>query len=338
MKTRFSYSLIIILAVTFFSVSPASGREKLPREVTVASVTLMSMFGSPNDPIGTTADERIERVIERMKEAAEYNPDIICLPEVFVHTGLPNNPPAPETAEDMSGPIVRRFAGFAHDHNCYVICPMYTRHNGHVFNAAVLIDRKGNVVGEYDKIHPTEGEIEGGITPGPVDPPVFKTDFGTIGMMICFDANWPDKWRRLKEKGAEIVFWPSAFAGGKMMNSLAISNRYYIVSSTRYQPARLVDMTGEDIFGNGRLQPWFCTTINLDRKIFHWDYQGEKFNNIQAKYGNKIGYEIAHPEGWFILESRSADVSIAEVAREFSLVGYDSYIKRATAAQDKVRP
>ena len=38
-----------------------------------------------------------------------------------------------------------------------------------------------------------------GITPGAIVPPVFKTDFGLIGIQICFDAHWPEQWRSLKE-------------------------------------------------------------------------------------------------------------------------------------------
>ena len=153
--------------------------------------------------------------------------------------------------------------------------------------------------------------------------------------MICFDAFWPDPWSRLKKKGAEIVFWTSAFAGGKIINALALMNGYYIVTCTRYQPARLIDITGEDIFSNGRLEPWFCAPVNLDRKIFHWDFQADEFKKIQAKYGDLIGYKIAHPEGWFILESRSNDIRLDDIIKEYGLVTLDEYIERATRAQDK---
>ncbi len=312
-------------------------RQRLPREVMIASVTLMSEFGSEYNAPGTTVEERIEAMLARMEAAAAYNPDIICLSEVFAHTGIAGLPPKYEIAETPPGPITSRFAAFAKKHNCWVICPVYTKRNGLVYNAAVLIDRQGRIAGEYDKIHPTEGEIEAGIAPGPVDPPVFETDFGKIGMMICFDANWYGDWQKLADKGAEIVFWPSAFAGGKMINALALTCGYYIVTCTRHQPARIVDMTGEDIASNGRLQSWFAATINLDTKVFHWDFQDDEFRAIQKKYGDTIGYRIAHPEGWFLLESRSSDVSIDSVMREFGLVTFPQYIARATRAQDRAR-
>ena len=329
------FPLVLLIFFCVMGAFPARA-EKLPREVTIASVTLMSQFGSPHDTMGETVEERIERTLERMEETVAYEPDIVCLSEVFAHTGLPDLPPVSERADEAPA-ILKRFAVFARDHNCWVICPVYTNQAGKVYNAAVLIDRNGRIVGEYDKIHPTEGEIEAGIAPGPINPPVFETDFGTIGMMICFDANWPDDWRKLKENGAEIVFWPSAFAGGKIINALALMNGYHIVSCTRYQPARLIDINGEDIASNGRLQSWFVDTINLDRKIFHWDFQADEFRRIQDKYGDKIGFRIEHPEGWFILESRSPDITIDGIMKEYGLVTYDEYIARATRAQIEAR-
>ena len=73
--------------------------------------------------------------------------------------------------------------------------------------------------GEYRKIHPTIGEMNSGVMPGPLNPPVFQTDFGAVGAQICFDIEWPDGWRKLREAGAEMVFWPSAFAGSASTKS-----------------------------------------------------------------------------------------------------------------------
>ena len=322
MKKSVSAVMLVLMLSLAVAAKPSHGQSvksgRLPREVWIASVTMM-----PHPSVlGKTVDERIAMMLDRMEETAAYNPDIVCLTEVFAHTAFSGLPPLEEIAEEVPGPITRTFAAFAKKHSCYVICPIYTKRGGHFYNASVLIDRKGNVVGEYDKIRPTEGEIKRGITPGPVDPPVFETDFGKIGMQICFDANWPDGFRRLKEKGAEIVFWSSAFAGGRMINSLAMEFKYYIVTCTRYQPARIVDMTGVDLCANGRLQPWLCASVNLDREVFHWDFQADEFRAIQAKYGDKIGFSIEHPEGWFVLESLSPEISLDAIIDEYDLVNY----------------
>ena len=50
-------------------------------------------------------------------------------------------------------------------------------------------------------------EIDGGVTPGDALP-VFETDFGTIGMMICWDVTFPEAARTLAKQGAEVIFLP----------------------------------------------------------------------------------------------------------------------------------
>ena len=91
--------------------------------------------------------------------------------------------------ETVPGPTTKRLSRWAKEHKCYVICPILIRDNDRTYNAAIVIDRQGRIIGRYCKIRPTEGELNRGICPGPKDPPVFETDFGTIGIQICFDVN-----------------------------------------------------------------------------------------------------------------------------------------------------
>ena len=91
----------------------------------------------------------------------------------------------------------------------------------------------------FHKVHPTSTEVipgtyfkSGGITPGPIKSAVCKTDFGTIGMQICADADWTDGWHSLKEEGAEIVCFPSQGPYSNTLRNRAWVNHYYIVSAT----------------------------------------------------------------------------------------------------------
>lgn len=143
------------------------------------------------------------------------------------------------TAENGTGNIIAPFQAFAKKHRCHVICPIYTLDNGKYYNAA--IDRLGEKIGEYRKIRLTVDEMENGLTPGPLDPPVFKMDFGVVGIRICYDIEWPEGWQRLRGKGAEVVFWPSAFAAGKKVNAKAWENQYPVVSSTRKDTTKIID-------------------------------------------------------------------------------------------------
>ena len=310
---------------------PERHGRRLPREVWVASICQAGLSAkSPSDMIG--------KVLKRMEETVPMQPDVICLPECLHVANQPNRPPLTKSAEVPIGSISRPFAKFARQHRCNVIFPIYTNGTGRYYNAAVVIDRAGRYVGEYRKINPTEGELKKGIAPGPIDPPVFQLDFGTIGVQICFDINWHENWKRLAAKGAEIVFWPSAFAGGEMLNGLAWNNKYYVVSSTRIQATKIVDVLGDDIVSTGRFGEWICTPINLDVAVVQGYQYMQKLEQARAKYGRRINVKTKHVEAWAALESLSADVSVPEILKEFDIETSRDMLARNTRLQNDKRP
>ncbi len=307
-------------------------RQRLPREVWIATVSQERLHA--RDP-----DEMIQLMIARMKELASYEPDIICLPEVFPFVNLAvGRPPLEQSAEVPIGQFSEPFARFARDQNCYIVCPIYTKHEGRYYNSAIFIDRAGRLLGQYHKMHPTVGEMERGVTPGPLDPPVFQTDFGLIGAQICFDIEWQDGWRKLAKAGAEIVFWPSAFAGGRAVNTKAWQNQYCVVSSTRKDTSKICDITGEELARTGRWDTWACAAVNLEKVFLHtWPFC-QRFKDIYRKYGRKVRIRTFHEEEWSVIESRSLEVRIADVMAEFELVGYRDYIAAAEQEQRRRRP
>ena len=309
-------------------------RPRLPREVWVAGICQARLRAE-------NYREMIGKMLARMEEVVPMRPDIVCLPEAFPFVGLPGGirPSLEEVAEEPIGSISEPFAAFARKHGCYVVCPIYTVEAGRYYNSAVIIDRQGQCAGEYRKINPTEGELEKGITPGPVEPPVFQTDFGTIGVQICYDINWYENWRKLRDAGAEIVFWPSAFAGGMMLNSLAWMNKYYVVSSTRFEhPTKIVDPLGEDVVATGRGGEWVCAPINLDRAVIQSMGEIRKLEKVRAKYGDRVHVKILHVEALASIESLSPDVSVSEVLKEFGIETSVDMIARNTGLQDAKRP
>ena len=306
---------------------------RLPREVSIASISQEGLQAR-------SVEEMVGKMLERMEAFVPMHPDIVCLPEAFPYVNLASGRlPAPDRAESPPGPVSEPFADFARRHGCYVICPITTREDGRFYNAAVLFDRAGEMIGEYRKTRLTMDEMAGGLTPGPVDPPVFTTDFGTIGIQICFDIEWLDGWRRLREKRAEIVFWPSAFAGGQKLNMLACLYHYVVVSSTRKSTTKIVDISGEEIASTGMWDPkGVCAPVNLDKAFLHtWPHQ-KAFEAIRARYGRRISIRTYHEEEWTVIESRSPEVKVADVIAEFDLETYENMVARATAAQTERRP
>jgi predicted amidohydrolase len=228
---------------------------RLPREVWIASISLKGLW--PEE----TIEKRIKDVFDRMESVYAFEPDIICLPETFQFSWVNEPKKLEDIAEDETtpGPVTSRLAEIAKRQNCYIVCPIITKNGDRFFNSSILINRQGKIDGVFHKVHPTDTEIlpevyykGGGVTPGPLRPPVFKTDFGTIGMQICMDAAWTESWRSLKGDGAEIVFFPSQATYADTLVHHAWLNHYYIVSSTG-DDARIIDLTGDIIASDGDL-------------------------------------------------------------------------------------
>ena len=306
-----------------------------PREVWVGALTMDEM--RPRNQ-----EEAVSLTLERMDRLAPQKPDIVCLTETFPMAALRPSPPYSQLAEPVPGPTTTRIGAWARAHNAYVICPIHERAEGKIFNTAVLVDRGGRVAGSYRKIHVVESEMEAGASCGRAAPAAIQTDFGRIGIQICFDVNWPEEWATLKRDGAEIVFWPSAYPGGRALYPLAWRNIYPIVSVPWYRPgvAEVIDLTGDVVASSGRWEPWVCAPVNLEKGLFHTDFHIGKVRRLEARYGRGVRIKWLHLEHWFALEVLAKDLTVAQLKAEFGLVPLDEYLARATAAQqaDRKRP
>ena len=292
-----------------------------PREVWVMSMVKTGLKES---------QDIVPGMIDRIRIMSSHKPDIICLPEAF--TGV-----SAKDAEEVPGYTTNMLAAIAKELECYIICPIHTKKGGRVFNSAILIDRKGELAGQYDKIHPVSVESKRGVTPGSSPPPVFKTDFGTIGIQICFDINWVEEWKSLKEQGAEIVFWPSAYPAGRMLPSYAWLFKYYIVGSSWRDPATIYDITGDLIASSGQYEHWAFARLNLEKAFLEITDYDEKLNAIKKKYGRKVFIRYYHDEDWVTIESRSPDLKISEILNEYKLVPHWTYIKNEEKEQERYR-
>jgi predicted amidohydrolase len=268
-----------------------------------------------------------EDTMSRLDQAAEFRPDIACLPEVFPR----------RAAEPVPGPVTDRLARWAQQHSSYVLFGMKTIDSGAIYNSAILIDRHGKIIGQYNKMHPTEGELKEGATPGGTEAPVFETDFGAIGIQICFDINWYETWQRLKRKGAKIVFFPSAYPAAQQLSALALVNQFYIVSSATRGSSKVYDITGQVLSSSGHYQPWAAAVLPVGKRLFEMDYHVAKVHEIQKKYGSRVEVVWLHDDDWFTLASVDPDLTVEEIISEFGLTPLDDYRVRAAGAIDKAR-
>lgn len=158
-----------------------------------------------------------EKVCHWMELAhKEHGAELLVFPEA-VTTGFTPNMPVEEFYEligHVPGYETNKVAEVAKKLGVHVVLPMYERgaEKGIVYNSSVLIGDTGDILGTYRKTHPfpTERKEGGGwATPGK-DAPVIDTKLGKIGMIICYDGDFPELSRVLALNGAEIITRPSA--------------------------------------------------------------------------------------------------------------------------------
>jgi len=149
-----------------------------------ATVSLVSYSPVPGDD-----PDRLVKTLEKMgthvREAAALKADLVVFPEICAYLGAPNA----WTFEELDGPTVTAMSEAARANSVYVVIPQATMEGDKRRNSAVLIDRSGEIVGVYHKNVPTHPELGMGIIPG-TETPVFETDFGRVGLTICFDLNY----------------------------------------------------------------------------------------------------------------------------------------------------
>lgn len=197
-------------------------------------------------PQPATLESHVEAYAEQIDRIGATQPDIIALPEFSNISALPQAHGLElwNLAEKIPGPFCEMLADKARAYNSYICAGILEQDGEFIFNTAVLYDRQGNFVGKQRKIHPYWPEEPLGVSPGDTFE-VFQTDFGIIGIMICYDSWWPESARILALKGAEIILFPNAGYEEKILPARAIDNNVYIVASTLNSPAAIVNTRGE---------------------------------------------------------------------------------------------
>ena len=297
----------------------------MPRPVRVTSIS----YGGV--PAGDDHNERaIQAVANLIDEAAQDKPDLVLLPEVFNCLG--SSQPHMEKAERAAGPCVSALRRKAVEHKTYVVCPIFEKRGSRVYNAAILIDRAGQIVGRYHKMFPTIGEIEQGVTPGKTAP-VFETDFGRVGFAICFDLNFRPVGDELARRGVELIGFCSMYRGGPQCAIWAHDCSCYFVSATPGEMSVFVDPLGRELARSWNYCRTVTRTLNLDYAVCHIDYNHLLLPKLKAKYGPAFAFEFESPQADFLLLGNHPTRTVPDILTEFGLETRRAYLERAAGAR-----
>jgi predicted amidohydrolase len=226
------------------------------RPVRVAAINLR-----PHDT--HSADESVGQFVEAIERSVPAGTDVILLPEGITVVGTGKS--YSDVAETLPGPTTERLAKVARAKRAYIAAGIFEREGAAIYNTAVLIDRAGNLIGKYRKVYLPREEIEGGLTPGS-DYPVFRTDFGKVGLMICWDVQYADPARALALRGAEMILMPIWGGNQTLGKARAIENRVFLISSGYDYPTSILDPDGELLAIAREPGTAAAATIDLSRR------------------------------------------------------------------------
>lgn len=176
----------------------------MKRQIKIAGVQMKSKMGDTK--------YNLDKATQLIEEASKMKVDIVCLPELFYSGYHLTKEEFLSVAEKQDGKMFQELSKVAKDKDVYIIgsYPEKIDIPGVIYNSSLMIDNEGKLVGNMRKVY-LWGEERLKFREGRKFP-VFDTPFGKIGMLICYDAEFPEPPRIMALKGAEIIFVPSVWS------------------------------------------------------------------------------------------------------------------------------
>lgn len=198
-------------------------------------------------------DDFRRQVIHYVRNAAEDNAQFLLFPE-FLTTPLLSiggDPVSGNPISKLTGyteDYIALFTELAMQYGMYIIGGTHvTRHGDRLRNTAFLFGPDGSVHTQ-DKLHITPSEVEGWNVQQGDGVRVFDTPFGTIGILTCYDIEFPEIVRIVRAKGADVIFCPSCtdnrhgfYRVRYCCHARAVENQIYVVATGTVGSLRRVD-------------------------------------------------------------------------------------------------
>jgi predicted amidohydrolase len=214
-------------------------------------------------------DATIERMMGFLDLAGRRGSELVVLPEIWTGAGLSTEEAYLDLAEPIPGPTTDLVAPKARKYAMYIVGSMYEREGNQHYNSSPLITPEGEIMGKYWKTHlfdaPNRPDIKGGIRESDhveagTELPVFQTNPAKVGVSVCSDLRFPEVYRELALKGAEVIVCASAFLSPRFdhweffLRARATENQCWVVASGQYgvEPQSGIAFVGRSMV----VDPW----------------------------------------------------------------------------------
>jgi predicted amidohydrolase len=304
-------------------------------EKTVAAIALP-------DGVFASFQETLQEAVRSLTLAAAQGADLAVLPETI---NLLHRTSRPAPLEELALPDWREATSMvceaASRLKIALVLPLLVREGANLVNRFYLLSKDGDSPGFYQKRVPALGEQAAGVRCGSSTP--IHWEGLKVGGAICIDLYYPEiVFAPQLKDGVDLFVIPSLTPGGALLDACALSCGVPVILA--YSPwSRILDRDGTQLAAGGyraetlRMgygSPVLLATINFDAVTLFADFNQEKMRDIAAHYGRRVRIRFSQHNCIFTLESRSPDLSVEEVMRQFGLVSRRDYLARLEAGAD----
>lgn len=242
-----------------------------------------------------------------LEKIKDEKPDFVILPEMFCCPYQTQN--FPVYAEEEGGSVWQQLSEYANQYGIYLIGGSMPEKDaeGKVYNTSYIFDRQGKQIGKHRKVHLFDIDVTGGqtfkesdtLTAGDHDT-VFDTEFGRMGVILCFDIRFPELARMMVNDGAKAIFVPAAFnmttgpAHWELsFRTRALDNQIYMIGCAPMRD----ESAGYISWGHSIVtDPWGRVIDMLDEK------EGVLLTELDLDYEEQVREELP------LLKSRRKDM------------------------------
>lgn len=227
----------------------------------------------------------VQKAADYIGRAKAEGADFVILPEMYSAPATPKSGVLPaEVAEPLDGPFVSGLAEAAREHGVYVVCGVFESIAGdekRAYNTTVFLNRSGELIHAYRKTHLYDAfsyKESDFIAAGDNPYEAVETEFGKIGLMVCYEVRFPEIAREFALQGADILFVPAGWVAGAMkedhwetlVRARAIENTMFICAADQVGNifagrSMIVDPMGVAVASAGEEETLLIAKLDLDR-------------------------------------------------------------------------
>lgn len=229
--------------------------------------------------------QNLQKAVEYVGKAKAAGADFVIFPEMYSAAATPKSGVRPsEVAESLDGPFVSGLAQAAREQGIYVVCGVYESIEGdqdRAYNTTVFFNRSGELIKAYRKTHLYDAfsymesdYIAAGNTPYEI----IETEFGKIGLIVCYEVRFPEIARQFALQGADLLFVPAGWVAGPMkedhwetlVRTRAIENTMFVCAADQVGNifagrSMIVDPMGVIVASAGEEETLLVAELDLDR-------------------------------------------------------------------------